>query len=374
MITKELSCNSFCCINLLDDAFLIIKKILFKSKFFYEKLITFMLDLDLHNQYFDIDKMIPDNPNIPKKQYQLSKFFNCSYLISKKIKNYGFFIEDEKEQKKLEALIKKLPIYKYTFFKILNCFLYDPEMQKYDNYHTMHKLFIKLIKKYHEENMDLLKNAIEHVDKFIWKHYGNRQNVEDLISAGREGIIEGFYRYDGEKYMNKFNTYIFWWVKNKIFNEMENCLPVKYDYKILKSYIKNDDKLFELDNYDKLCLENINNHMNYNTLASNIYDDSDEFVIEQNMILESKEQNMESNPENILIKKEHHTLLYNAMNILTEFEKDILSKKFGLNGNKPENDKKICFAYNIKKKELNKYLEVIYKKLRQNIKLEAKNV
>lgn len=187
------------------------------------------------------------------------------------------------------------------------------------------RLVVSIAKKYHCKNLSFL----------------------DLVQEGNLGLINAAHKYDYTQ-GNKFSTLATWWIKQAIGRAIENSgrtirLPANMVERANKvsnarmrlmqssgkeptvSEIAVEAKLTEaqvqdvIDHYkDTLSLDF--------KLSNNNNDDKD------TTIGETIEDTTFESPVQAVIKEENKTILNTVLNTLTEKEKDIIVKRFGLNG------------------------------------------
>ena len=193
---------------------------------------------------------------------------------------------------------------------------------------TIYQKNIKLIKKYANKYKDFCGNSID---------------IEDLIASGAIGLIEAAKKFDCDADV-KFSTYAFPWIKKYIFEELNaNASTIRIPSKVT-IIIRKIKKI--TSEYDYLNIEKLK-EMVADKLSMNI-EDVDYYLSMQNMyynltpidtnvkdsdetlkIVDTIEDENSLNPVEKLDNEERNKIIYDAISMLTENEKEVICRRFG---------------------------------------------
>lgn len=190
-----------------------------------------------------------------------------------------------------------------------------------------------------QKNIKLIKKCANKYKDFC----GNSIDIEDLIASGAIGLIEAAKKFDCDADI-EFSTYAFPWIRKYIFEELNaNAssirLPPKVNNTIRK--IKKITSEYDYLNIEKLkeivaekismSLENVeyylllqNMYYNLTSIDTNVKD-SDETL----KIVDTIEDENSLNPVEKLNNEERNKIIYDAMSMLTENEKEVICRRFG---------------------------------------------
>lgn len=217
----------------------------------------------------------------------------------------------------------------------------------------------------------------------VAKNYMNKgMNFIDLISEGNFGLIRAIDKFDIEKGF-RFSTYAVWWIKQSItkavMNKGREIRIPSYKYDLLNKI-------------NKLIVEEMMNTGDYpsNELigeklgltpekVSNIMIEFQEVIslnaaVGDNIYLEDILLNENSETlENDIINGIDREKVYEILNNLEEREKDILSRRYGLNGYDIHTLEQIGEAFNITRERVRQIEKKTLTKLRKKYDKELSN-
>jgi RNA polymerase primary sigma factor len=307
-----------------------------------------------------------DSYNLNQDEYQIV----IDYLISKKIQikssSIDYNNDDYSIDNALQAYYKDMAKYKLLSkeeeIELAN------KIQKGDNQAL--DIFVN-------SNLRLVINIAKDYKKVAY----NNPNLsfEDIISYGNDGLLTAAKKFDPSRGM-RFSTMAYPWIKQAIvrgINTQGNQIKLPSNIAELKSKIKKaSDELYNT----------LQREPTYKEIANKIGGDITEEKVEQILSnyekvvsLDTKissDDSKESTLESLVSDNTSSDILnYNdsieeigiGLNNLNEREKDIVSKRFGLNNNSPMTLDQIGKEYNISKERVRQLLDKALQKMKQAI-------
>lgn len=194
-------------------------------------------------------------------------------------------------------------------------------------------------------------------------------DLEELISAGNEGLIKAVRKYDPYKNY-EFTTYAVWWIRQNITQTIQETtnlirIPSNRQYDMQKAK-KLEEKLSqelgrslyqheidELSYYDNTYLSHINDVVSLNDLDEN-----------DNEVLEYFNPVEENEIEKILEDYDSKRILEELVSECSFKERDILTLYFGIGDIKPMTLDQIGRIYNLSRERIRQIKELTLEKLR----------
>lgn len=246
-----------------------------------------------------------------------------------------------------------------------------------------HEVIVDLFKKYYNGDMVAREKIINHNLKLvvsIAKFY-KYSSIEllDIIQYGNIGLMKAIEKFDVSKNI-KFSTYATWWINQSIMRNLQeseiiripagthqiinkmNRLTNEYlkthstpppDSYLMKELNLNPEQLFNLKIY--------NNNKTVVSLSTPVGDEEDstleDFIPNENEI----------DIDNINMKKEFRTRILHILDTDKKFderEKDVIIKRFGLDGNDPKTLLQIAKERNTGKENIRQIEAKALRKLR----------
>lgn len=220
--------------------------------------------------------------------------------------------------------------------------MYMKEVTKYPV--LTHEEHLALFRKYKEGDLTareiLINSNLRYVISVAKSYAKSGVALEEIISAGNEGLIKAIERYDPEKGY-KLSTFMIWWIRQAILTadaELRNLIRIPGNrqvdmHKAKKLEAKKIQELgrglhqYEIENlsyYDNKHLIQLNN-----TISLNDLDENDHEIV--GTLLPPVEDDMESDLEQEALKE----TIKELMQGLSWKEKDILTLYMGLDDIKP---------------------------------------
>ena len=240
---------------------------------------------------------------------------------------------------------------------------------------------LMLLKKYVIAKNNFFKRNIRLVFSIAKKYYNSSFSLSDLTQEGTLGLIDAINKYD---YLlgNRFSTYATYWIRQKIYQMIKTNgnMIRKPDLVIKQNKLYNDFVSSYFNKYGKypnvqeisigtgLSISDINeiilNSVNYASLESSVKNDTEDGTLLKNLLPDTKE-----NTEKDVLDKE----LANLINLsfskyLSEKEKTVLIKRFGLDGSKPKNLEEIGKEYGITRERIRQIEKKALIKMKRNDK------
>lgn len=260
---------------------------------------------------------------------------------------------------------------------------------------------IQVIKKYQENptNQQIFADIVEKnqplVKKIVQRYLGAAANTsltfEDLVNAGNIGMFTAIERFDPSSGF-QFSTYATHWIAQRIRREIDNegrmiRVPVhqvdnilkltKIENKMLRDQSTIDDNriLTEMDITRKKLDELRYVRDTYRLVPSmDVPIGNDEgstlgqFITPDNLIYPGQQTYLESPADRVEDEVFSEELIEWMATKLTEQEHDIVIRRNGLQGTKPETLEEIGKSYSVTRERIRQIEARAYKKLRKSIK------
>ncbi|MGN0606522.1 MAG: sigma-70 family RNA polymerase sigma factor [Oscillospiraceae bacterium] len=197
----------------------------------------------------------------------------------------------------------------------------------------------KAIDAIYQKNIKLIKKCADKYKDFC----GNSIDIEDLIASGAIGLIEATKKFDCDADV-EFSTYAFSWIRKYIFEELNaNASTIRIPPKV-KTIMRKIKKI--TSEYDYLNIEKLKKIVT-EKLSIDI-EDVDYYLSMQNMYYNptSLETKVKGSDDSLTIAdtiedeqsltffenihdEERNKIIYDAMSMLTENEKEVICRRFG---------------------------------------------
>lgn len=289
--------------------------------------------------------------------------------------------ELDKEFENIEEITNDVPIDDLESITIyLNEIIKYPTLSKEEEIELS-----KRIEQGDEEAKNLMINCNLKLVVSIAKKYNNRGlQLIDLINEGNIGLIKAVEKFDYRKGF-KFSTYATWWIRQAIERALvnqtkmvripvhmnENINKVKKATEKLRRKLKREPTLFELStecNMSLLTIQKTIDAMQQNISIDGTINEDDNSTLHD--ILPDPES--KADPFKKIVQEKNRELIMNWIECLNENEKELIIKRFGLDGKEPETLDKIGKRLGVTRERVRQIEKRILTKLRNHLK--TKNI
>ena len=208
------------------------------------------------------------------------------------------------------------------------------------------------------------------------KHYqGCGISLQDLIQEGNVGLMKAAEKFDASKGF-KFSTYAAWWIKQTITRAIadqsktiripvhmtENINRVRKVSRDLTTVLGHEPTDAEIAKEMNVTVEEVKLFKSYmaDVTSLDIQVGEDEDTTIGSLI----EDTNCVNPEKAAVKEAEKEILYSVLDTLSDREKDILIKRFGLEDGKPKTLEEVGMTYNLTKERIRQIENKALMKLR----------
>ena len=208
------------------------------------------------------------------------------------------------------------------------------------------------------------------------KHYqGCGISLQDLIQEGNVGLMKAAEKFDASKGF-KFSTYAAWWIKQTITRAIadqsktiripvhmtENINRVRKVSRDLTTALGHEPTDAEIAKEMNVTVEEVKLFKSYmaDVTSLDIQVGEDEDTTIGSLI----EDTNCVNPEKAAVKEAEKEILYSVLDTLSDREKDILIKRFGLEDGKPKTLEEVGMSYNLTKERIRQIENKALMKLR----------
>lgn len=350
------------------------------------------LAITINNKKIELIKQLLHIPFIQRKIYELSKIFSENPEKVKEILIDEDDIELEQTKEKFIKIsenIKRIIRRRKTGPEILKKFFDIPlreeltnmfveELEKFDmeikkganlemitgmNNEKFCKHF-KIIKQTFSEYMEaknkLIESNLRLVVSIAKRYTGRGLSFEDLIQEGNIGLIKAVEKFEYKKGF-KFSTYSTWWIRQSINRAMANQsktirIPVHIIDRICKINKYLYQNLQEEQNFDRIA-EKLNTSCEkiQSLVALNKEPVSIDISFRDNtdsLLKEFIEDTNSPNPYEEVVHEDMKYFIEKLFNILSEREKEVLIKRYGIDGEKPKSLEEVGKEYSVSRERI----------------------
>jgi RNA polymerase primary sigma factor len=236
----------------------------------------------------------------------------------------------------------------------------------------------KKIKQGDKLALDKLVNAnLKFVISVAKKYQSSGVPLSDLISEGNYGLIKAAHKFDETKGF-KFISYAVWWIRQSILQSIsENKRLIKVPsnknsqtgqflnaFSDLMQALEREPTEYEISEYMDIEVENVkmlyNATKSHSSLDSKVGDTED-----SSSLIDLIEDEFSEKPETSLINESLSSDLFRTMNILSEKERNVIIKHYGI-GCKPLSKEEIAKEMSYTTERIRQLLKGAERKLSKN--------
>ncbi|OGH99282.1 MAG: RNA polymerase sigma factor RpoD [Candidatus Margulisiibacteriota bacterium] len=199
----------------------------------------------------------------------------------------------------------------------------------------------------------------------------------DLIQEGTLGLMHSIDKFEYKKGF-KFSTYATWWINQSVsrylanhsrliripVNVVENINKIKQVSKKLTKELGRDPEIEEIAARAKMSIKKVEQCLSAEispiSLDMNLNDD------DGSALSEIIEDNKARTPEEIVIEQKMVNDIKEALNILNDKEKIIITKHFGLDGDTPKNLSEISEMFSLTRERIRQIEMGAFKKIKES--------
>ncbi len=227
----------------------------------------------------------------------------------------------------------------------------------------------------------MVKCNLRLVVKIAMKFLNRGLLVSDLVSEGNFGLFKSIEKFD-PKLGFKFSTYATWWItqaiSHAIFNKARTIRVPIHNLNIVHKYIMLSKNLpSDLEDKSKYISEKLkiteekmrwiqdisNEVVSFEDLSHKWeYSNDEHFTTIQHYFHESSD--CESNPETIFGYNEFQEKIQSIFSILTNQEKDVITRRFGFDNGRKQTLESISKMYNRTRERIRQIQDSAMKKIR----------
>ena len=249
--------------------------------------------------------------------------------------------------------------------------LFLQEIKKYGS--LTDKDAVKLVRRYQKsKNDDVLERIVLGHLGFVvskaMKFKNRRLPVSDLISAGTRGIAKAVDKFDFKRDI-KFSTYASYWVemymrREIIYNRsLVKITPRTWEMSVKISKLRKggaaDNEIVKRLNIRRRTLHSIRNLKNDISLNHTFDSDRGGGADYCNLIPDAK-----PSPSEMCAQKDFRNYIFESLQKLNEREKNILTNRFGLKGNRRMTLRQLSNKYKITPERIRQLIELSLHKLK----------
>ena len=225
-----------------------------------------------------------------------------------------------------------------------------------------------------------------------YQHYLNNDlSYDDLVSAGFEGLLEGLKRYDADKGF-RASTYLTHWIRQRVIREVQNTgrrvrIPVhayetilhirRIQYRVStygEGDLNEDEKRFMKSENYRFYAEVVHkfwsNRMSLNTEINEGNQDNEKFELYElidnsRSHLVGKSISNATDPTHEILTEDLRNRVFKVLNHLTKKQRQVLEKRFGLNGNHPMTLQEVGDEFGVTRERIRQIEEKAIGKLRR---------
>jgi len=211
----------------------------------------------------------------------------------------------------------------------------------------------------------------------VARGYQNRgMSLEDLISAGNEGLITAAERFDGTRGL-KFISYAVWWIRQAILQTLTE------NHRLIRLPSNRVNLLCRISRYLKSRQRETPNHPTMEEIAEALGISVEEVVVtlnsgqsilsldaafgddNENTLLRTVPDDSQESPDVLLMKDSLKEEIETALDGLKEREREVIKLYFGLDGTQPElNLEEIGIKYGLTRERIRQIKDKALVKLR----------